>query len=262
MRPSFWISLSCLALSCRAQEEAPRSEPRPLPAEGQPSAPAPTEAQIPEPRPSIQRDPAPREGRVYRVAALGDSITDERVGGGQYLAYLRRACPRSAFFHFGKGGDMTNQMLVRLERDLLPDARRLGLDTLLVLGGVNDLYSDISAHRTNERIEGSLESIYDRARAQGLRTIGITVLPWGGFSRYFTRKRGESTRALNAWILGQVARGKLDGAVDAYPRLSCGEPEKLCPSFERPRPDGLHPGPDGHIQLGKLLHSQIFPDCL
>lgn len=261
MKRSVWTLASLLALGCHARGEAPRSDGRPE------SAQASAAAALAETSPTSGGGrtalPAPEaRKRVYHVAALGDSITDERVGGGKYLAYLRKACPQSTFHHFGKGGDMTNQMLVRLERDLLPEVSRLKLDTLVVLGGVNDLYSNLTAGRTNERIEESLLSIYERARAKGLRTIGITVLPWGGFTRYFTPARGDNTRALNAWILGQVAQRKLDLAVDGYAQLSCGHPEKLCPSFERTRPDGLHPGPEGHRILGEFLLSQAFSDCL
>lgn len=253
---SLSIALLCVGSGCRVREEPPR----PIETPGAPAKVRAPES-VAEP-PEAPAPPAELPRRIYRVAALGDSITDERVGGGRYLAYLRQACPKSSFYDFGKGGDMTNQMLVRLERDLLPARERLGLDTLIVFGGVNDLYSNITASRTNDRIEQSLLAIYEKARSTGLRTVGVTVLPWGGFARYFTAERGENTRALNAFILGQVSRGTLDVAVDAYPRLSCGEPEKLCPDFEMRRPDGLHPGPKGHEILGALLHEQAFFDCL
>lgn len=256
---SFSVALLCLGSGCRVREEPPRS--REAPQAPQEVARAPEPSAEPSELPAEPSSASPPK-RVYRVAALGDSITDEKVGGGRYLAHLRKACPRSTFFDFGKGGDMTNQMLVRLERDLLPARERLDLDTLIVFGGVNDLYSNLTASRTNDRIEQSLLAIYERARKAGLRTVGITVLPWGGFSRYFTPERGENTRALNAFLLGQVSRGTLDVAVDAYPRLSCGQPERLCPTFEMSRPDGLHPGPEGHRVLGALLQEQAFSDCL
>ncbi|HSC89158.1 MAG TPA: hypothetical protein VLC09_17875, partial [Polyangiaceae bacterium] len=83
---------------------------------------------------------------------------------------------------------------------------------------------------------------------------------WGGFTRYFTPHRSENTRLLNAWILGQQG-GPLERAVDSYAPLSCGDPERLCPEYERPRPDGLHPGPAGHEVLGRALAEQAFADC-
>jgi lysophospholipase L1-like esterase len=198
--------------------------------------------------------------RVYRVAALGDSITDESVGGGKYLDFLRRACPESSFYHFGKGGDMTNQMRRRLHADLLPEVSKLRLDTLIVLGGVNDLYSNLTAGRSNPKIEDDLRQIYQTAKDNGLRVVAVTVLPWGGFRKYFSPERADNTRALNSFILGLVGQG-VDVAVDGYSLLSCGHPEELCPAYELKRPDGLHPGLEGHRILGKALQAEAFSDC-
>lgn len=198
----------------------------------------------------------------YRVAALGDSITDERVGGGGYLRHLREHCPESRFDDFGRGGDMTNQMRARLERDLLPAVRSEGYDTLIVYGGVNDLYSNLTAHRTNDRIETDLSRIYAAAREHRLRVVAITVSPWGGFRRWFTEERGTNTRLLNAWILGEVAAGHVDVAIDSYGPLSCGDPEVLCTDYESRGHDGLHPGPRGHEILGQILLERAFSDCL
>lgn len=197
----------------------------------------------------------------YRVAALGDSITDERTGGGGYLRHLREHCPESRFDDFGRGGDMTNQMRARFEQDLLPRAASEGYDTLIVYGGVNDLYSNETAHRTNDRIEADLSRIYGRARERGLRIVAITVSPWGGFRRWFSKERGQNTRLLNAWILGEVAEGHVDVAVDSYGPLSCGDDEVLCPEYESRGHDGLHPGPRGHEILGQLLLERAFADC-
>jgi lysophospholipase L1-like esterase len=154
---------------------------------------------------------------------------------------------------------MTNQMRRRFEQTILPRAREF--TTLLVYGGVNDLYSDQTAGRTNERIEEDLGAIYADARRAGLEVVGVTVSPWGGFRRYFTPARSRSTRLLNAWILGGPAAGRLDAAVDSYPVLSCGDPEVLCPEYQGPTPDGLHPGPRGHELLGQLLLERAFADC-
>src|SRR5690606_28850101 len=83
------------------------------------------------------REPALPKKR-YVVAALGDSITDARVGGGGYLNVLRESCPESVFLNFGKGGDMTNQMRRRFESDIRPQIGSQQINTLLLYGGVND----------------------------------------------------------------------------------------------------------------------------
>lgn len=212
--------------------------------------------------PDLARDKATQESRRYVVAALGDSITDQRSGGGGYLKELRKACPGSMFLDFGKGADMTNQMRRRWEQDILPQVGSLGLTTLLVYGGVNDLYSDLTAHRSNSRIEEDLTKIYSGARKAGLEVVAVTVSPWGGFSRYFNERRGHNTQLLNSWILGQVAEGLVDHAVDSYTPLSCGEPTKLCADYQVPSTDGLHPAKEGHKILGQKLHAEVFSDCL
>jgi len=214
------------------------------------------------PEPTRRPEPAPPKKKRYVVAALGDSITDESSVGGGYLKHLRKVCPQSQFLDFGKGGDMTNQMRRRYERDLRPQIRALGIDTLIVFGGVNDLYSDLTAGRVNERIEDDLSKIYRSARDENLEVIAITVSPWSGFTRYWNERRGQNTRLLNSWILGQVGKENIDHALDSFPLLSCGEPDRLCPEYETRTHDGLHPGTKGHEILGKKLHEELFQDCL
>jgi hypothetical protein len=224
------------------------------------SAPAPKDAPTsPDRGPQAQE---PQQRRTYVVAALGDSITDARSGGGGFLKVLRKACPQSQFLNFGKGGDMTNQMRRRFEQEILPRVGIDGINTLLVYGGVNDLYSDLTAGRTNDRIEGDLSSIYRSAQEKGLLVVAVTVSPWGGFTKYYNARRGQNTRLLNSWILGQVARGPVDRAVDSFAPLSCGDPDRLCPAYETNGHDGLHPGVKGHEILGQKLLEEAFPDCL
>lgn len=219
--------------------------------------PVPSASSAPAPSATPPVTAAPR--RRYRVLALGDSITDQGVGGGGYLRELGRACPLSQFEHFGRGGDMTNQMRRRFEQKL--GQGTANYDTLIVYGGVNDLYSDLTAGRTNDRIEEDLLAIYRSAQERGLYVVAITVSPWGGFTRYFNERRSRSTRLLNSWILGTASAGHTDVVVDSYPLLSCGDPERLCPAYEAPSHDGLHPGAEGHALLAQALLERAFSDC-
>ena len=154
---------------------------------------------------------------------------------------------------------MTNQMRRRFEQELSRIAA--SYDTLIVYGGVNDLYSDLTAGRTNELIEGDLSAIYQAAQERGLYVVAITVSPWGGFTRYFNEQRSRSTLLLNSWILGTPKSGETDVVVDSYGLLSCGEPERLCADYEGTSHDGLHPGPKGHALLGQALLERAFSDC-
>jgi lysophospholipase L1-like esterase len=253
-----------LAVALGARCEVPRSEAsRPTTAPG--AAPMASSAgAAPEPSTvpaaSAVLPDAGMHRRAYAVAALGDSLTDFRSHGGGYLHYLKERCPESRFDSYGKGGDMVNQMRRRFGKDLLgrPD---LAYDHLIVFGGVNDLYSDLTALRTVPKIEADLMAIYAAARERGMKVVAVTVTPWGGFSRYYTEARGRTTRELNRWIMERRGAGVVDFAVDAYPLLSCGSPELLCDRLAEPFHDGLHFGPEGHKKLGAALFEAVFSDC-
>src|SRR6185436_1312888 len=101
---------------------------------------------------------------------IGDSLTDFAVNGGLYLRYLRDRCPESRFDGFGKGGEMVNQMRRRFVRDVFgPGAPKY--PHAIVFGGVNDLYSDLTANRTVSKIEGDLSTMYTAAHDHGAKVI-------------------------------------------------------------------------------------------
>jgi lysophospholipase L1-like esterase len=200
----------------------------------------------------------PKESlRPRRVAALGDSLTDSRSGGGGYLEVLRERC-KLEVDNFGRGGDMVNQMRRRFEREILPRASEYG--ALIVFGGVNDLYSDQTAGRTVSKIQDDLRAIYEQAKASGLSVIAITVAPWGGFTRYWNERRGRATLELNAWISSQVG-ASLTQVVDAHTLLACEPPERLCVEYERKPKDGLHFNQEAQRRLGDALVAAAFSSC-
>lgn len=199
--------------------------------------------------------------RAFVVAAIGDSLTDARSGGGRYLDHLRQHCPRSRFDNFGVGGDMVSQMRRRLLRDVWAPGHP-EYTHLIVFGGVNDLYSDLTAGRRPANIRVDLAWMYEEARRRGARVVAMTVAPWGGFKRYFNPTRQASTLELNRWIAAQLPAKAVDHVVDAYSLLSCGEPERLCAELAQPFEDGLHFGPRGHQMLGQALLEQVFAGCV
>jgi lysophospholipase L1-like esterase len=193
------------------------------------------------------------------VLILGDSLSDEKVGGGGFVRILRERCPKTTFDNRAKGGFMVNQIRKRLETEVLPENR--SYSHAIVFGGVNDLYSDQTANRTLERIQADLSRIYADLKARGTDVIAITVTPWGDFKRWFTPARSRNTLALNGWISSQAASGALSAALDAYPLLSCGDPERLCPELAAPHKDGLHFGKLGHQKLAQALLQGPFNGC-
>lgn|GEM_PF-928785 len=194
-----------------------------------------------------------------RVLVIGDSLSDPRVHGGGYLAPWAKKCPHCQFVNIARGGAMVNQMLRTLREHAAVNPRVY--DAAIVFGGVNDLYSDQTANRTNARIERDLSTTYSLAKRYARRVFAITVAPWGGFHRWFNERRGMNTHALNRWILDAVARGEVDAVVDSGPILTCGDPQKLCPQYMAPHRDGLHFGPEGHRRLGAALLDAVGDTC-
>lgn len=276
-----WASLG--PLSCQradpgatasAPELASRALPRlaaPTPAAASPRAPAPDAGDV-TPAASPARLPAssaalPASGAsaksparpVTRVLILGDSLSDESVGGGGYVKLLRERCPGVPFENRARGGFMVNQMRKRLETEVLPEGQRYS--HAIVFGGVNDLYSDQTANRSLTRIEADLSRIYTALKAHQIDVVAITVAPWGGFKRWYTAERGQNTLALNRWVVSQTAQGVTSASLDAYPLLSCGNPELLCPELAAPFKDGLHFGKLGQKKLGQALYELAFTGC-
>ncbi len=202
----------------------------------------------------------PVAGRARYVVVLGDSLSDPKAHGGGYLQPLSARCQPLTLDNRSKGGFMVNQMRRRFEREVLPRLPSQATD-LVVFGGVNDLYSDETALRSLPKIQADLSAIYRAGRARGLRVIAIEVTPWGGFSRYYTQRRGENTRRLNAWLHEQRAAGAVDVVVPANALLACGDPERLCADYEPPFHDGLHFGKRGHERLSSALLELAFPHC-
>jgi lysophospholipase L1-like esterase len=256
----FVVVVPLVALAaCRAPARTETSEQASAPATPSPVAkvaPAPSAAAEPK---NAEHRSAPVPQRSYAVAALGDSLTDFRSHGGGYLRSLRERCPESRFDSYGKGGDMVNQMRRRMATDLF-DHAPVAYTHLIVFGGVNDLYSDLTAGRTVKKIAADLTKIYAAGHQHGMKIVAMTVAPWGGFKLFFTEARGETTRELNRWIIAQRGAGA-DFVVDTYPLLSCGDPQTLCELFFEPFHDGLHFGPPAHQKLADALFETVFSDC-
>jgi len=154
---------------------------------------------------------------------------------------------------------MVNQMRRSFELDVAGSGKRY--THLVIFGGVNDLYSDLTAFRTPAKIAADLGFMYAWGKAHDVKVVALTIAPWGGFKRYFNASRAEATRTLNAWIREQPAQGHVDHVVDAYTLLSCGDPDRLCERFFEPFKDGIHFGPEGQERLGQALFREAFSDC-
>jgi len=202
--------------------------------------------------------------RTYTVAAIGDSLTDVRVGGGRYLGALARRCPLSRFDAYGVGGQRTNHMRWRFLEDVfgVGAARRAAKPAythVIVLGGINDLSAAPTTGVGLHDIQRNLTFMYQAARARGVKVVALTLPPWG----YAPGRdlRPEVTRLLNRWILSLPTAGAVDFAVDIHPLLSCGDADALCDRFRIRPDDAVHWNEAGHEVVAEALVRAVFGDC-
>ncbi|HMA92592.1 MAG TPA: SGNH/GDSL hydrolase family protein [Polyangiaceae bacterium] len=193
--------------------------------------------------------------RACHLLVVGDSLSDPKSGGGGYLLAVSQRC-QCAITNIAKGGAMVNQMRAQLFEHLenAPDYSHA-----VVFGGVNDLYSDLTAKRTVAKIATDLEKMYRAMQQRRTKVIAITVTPWGGFRRYFTDHRWQNTLALNRWIRETRVHGMIDLVLDGEHLLACGDAERLCDAYAAPYRDGLHFGPLGHQRLAHELVQALGP---
>ncbi|MFD0343499.1 SGNH/GDSL hydrolase family protein [Streptomyces sp. NPDC127117] len=190
------------------------------------------------------------------IAVLGDSIT-EGVGTPddadlRWPDQLARRLPGSAVANLGISG---NRLLLddarfgpggqaRFDRDVLSLP---GLRTVLVHLGVNDLQQPPSQTDPALVLAGYRQLVL-RARNAGLRTVGATIAPFGGWTRWTPELEAVRQRINAAVRTGRV----FDAVVDFDAALrDAGNPARLLPAYDSG--DGLHPNPSGHAALAAAV---------
>lgn len=114
---------------------------------------------------------APGDG--WEVAVFGDSISH---GGGrvsygpEHLAYSWLRYLTFPALNLAQSGDITETMLHRFERDVLPFHPRY----LLIMGGTNDLRSE---DFTVETAVANMEAIKEKCRQYDIKPIFLTLPP-------------------------------------------------------------------------------------
>ncbi|TWF92012.1 GDSL-type esterase/lipase family protein [Streptomyces brevispora] len=190
------------------------------------------------------------------IAVLGDSIA-EGVGTPddsdlRWPDQLARRLPGAAVADLGISG---NRLLLddarfgpggqsRFDRDVrsLP-----GLRTVLVHLGVNDLQQPPSQTDPALVLAGYRQLVL-RARDTGLRAVGATIAPFGGWTRWTPELETVRLRINAAVRTGQV----FDAVADFDAALRDPDhPERLRPAYDSG--DGLHPNPSGHAALAAAV---------
>jgi lysophospholipase L1-like esterase len=193
------------------------------------------------------------------VAVLGDSITDGRGsptdGNGRWTDHLARRLRECSVgvLNQGLGGNrllndgLGPSALARLDRDVLAQP---GVRWLIVLEGINDLGTHSATARD---LIAAYEQIIVRARAQGIRVYGATLMPCEG-SSYFDPTLEAARQEVNAWIL---AAGRFDAVIDFdLATRDSRRPARLSDAVDGG--DHLHPGAEGYRIMGTAVDLGLF----
>ncbi|MFF8571226.1 SGNH/GDSL hydrolase family protein [Streptomyces sp. NPDC015408] len=203
------------------------------------------------------------------VVAIGDSITDgfgsETNANHRWTDVLAerlheaagdgRDAPRYSVVNQGISGNriLTSRTgrpadnpsaLSRFERDVL---QRTNVKAVVIVLGVNDILNSPELADRDSILVG-LRTLTDRAHARGLRVVGATIMPFGGYRNY-TPAREAMRQQVNAEIRsGRVFDEVVDfdkALRDAY------DPRRLRGDYDSG--DHLHPSDKGYARMGQVL---------
>jgi lysophospholipase L1-like esterase len=204
------------------------------------------------------------------VATLGDSITDgvtSTVGADHrwpdYLARRLLALPASQQCGVVNQGISGNRILLdgsaagnstaaagqsavaRLQRDVLS---RTGVRTVIVFEGINDIIW-LPNQLDPQAITEGLRQVILQAHAAGVRVIGATLTPAGGYAGGFDAQQEATREAVNAWIRDSHAYDAV-ADFDAVLRDPA-NPQQIAPQYDSG--DHLHPTDAGYQALADSL---------
>jgi len=186
--------------------------------------------------------PPPKPGE-RRVVFIGDSITD--------LWDLARFFPGQPYINRGIGGQVTAQMVLRFEQDVVS----LRPAAVVVLAGINDLHGALQ-RESNEGIEANWRAMADMARAHHIKVIFASIMPVNNYSDnardMLTDRDPKRIRALNSWLADYCKRNRLEYA--DYYKVSVDPQGLLRADLTR---DGLHPLPAGYRLMAPVAKAAI-----
>jgi len=210
------------------------------------------------------------------IVALGDSITDGHGattnGNDRWTDVLARRLQQNPSIHNigvlnqGIGGNhlltdvLGPNVLARFDRDVLAQT---GVRSLIVLEGINDLgaLSRMTAVTPQQhqqlvhRIIGAYQQIVARAHTQGIKVIGVTIMPDTGSDYYHPAPENEADRQqVNQWIR---TAGHFDAVVDLSTLMADPtDTTRLLPAYDSG--DHLHPSPAGYRVMGEAFPLTLF----
>lgn len=149
--------------------------------------------------------------------------------------------------------------LARFERDVLAQP---GARYVVILEGINDLGHPGSATApaseavTADDVIAGLKQMADRAHEMGLKVIGATITPFGGYTAagYYTPEKERYRVAINQWIR---TTDSYDDYIDFEKVVQDPEhPDKILAAYDSG--DHLHPGDAGYKAMAEAIDLSMF----
>lgn len=207
------------------------------------------------------------------IVALGDSITDgtcstlnahDRWEDVLAERFALQNPDRTAVLNEGIGGNTAVNVanynpplnspagVDRFDRDVLSHT---GVSNLIIFLGTNDIARGASP----DQVIGGLKDMMARARAKGIKVIGVTIVPrhnttqgvgGAGWNDAKTKVRNQ----VNAWIRKDAG---FDAVLDFDQIVrSRANPDLFAPEYNCG--DGVHPSPIGYFEIGKSINLRLF----
>ncbi|QWF77638.1 SGNH/GDSL hydrolase family protein [Amycolatopsis sp. CA-230715] len=191
------------------------------------------------------------------VVAFGDSITDGfastfGAGNGYPDELAERLHGRFGVLNEGIGSNFLltdypgggEAGVKRFARDVVA---RPGVRSVIVLEGINDIGASDESLTVRKLVDGQ-RALIEMARANGIRAIGGTVIPFEGSPRY-TAHREALRNGLNAWIRDS---GAYDAVADFDRALADpANPHRIRPGYDSG--DHIHPGDTGYHAMAEAV---------
>jgi lysophospholipase L1-like esterase len=199
-----------------------------------------------------------------RAALMGDSISsygnsssaffEAHENAGYFTAYNALSGARMQLpltNNKGIAGNQTSQMVSRLASDL----GALPFDTCFVMGGINDINSEVSISAIISNLSAIVNYI---TGTLDKRCVLLTILSrstWpGGWNSTQISTAKTKIKTINAWIMAQhgTRRGKVV-SVDVYTNFTNVSDEAIVNMTA----DGVHPVPYGAMRIGKDIQTRL-----
>jgi len=183
---------------------------------------------------------APASADQPRVVLMGDSITE--IWPDRHPVFFEK----TGYIGRGISGQVSAQMLVRFRQDVID----LQPAVVVINAGTNDVAENQGSY-SEDFTFGSIVSMAELAKANGIAVVLTSVLPAAGFRwRPAITDAADKIAALNTRIRAYAAEQGIP-YVDYYSVLVVNDPSRaLNPAYSN---DGVHPVTAGYEVMEPLL---------